>query len=148
MIRVNPRGITIFVWLVSMMLSLSLSLAAAQNSHSNSSPSIKPAPDPMQHATPSLTPKSAMPTHKYFGAATPRVSGTERNSSQELSRLERGSAPGASAEKTPKAAAYKAPAASADSSPKINARYQPPKAGVRATNEIGKNPNARMKKTK
>jgi hypothetical protein len=78
----------------------------------------------------------------------PNVPGTERNSTQELSRLERGNAPHAPAERTPREPAYRAPRASADSSPKINANYQPPKGGVRATNQNGKNPNARLKKTK
>jgi hypothetical protein len=109
-------------------------LATAQNSQVRAS-SAKAGPDPLQTATKPLTPKSAMPAQRKSSVAEPIASTSSRNTTAELTHLERqnikagGSKSGAGPAKS--ASAPKSANTSAGRSG-IDFKYQKPVGGVRA----------------
>ena len=124
---------------VSMLIgTLALaSLAMAQSSQARSSPT-KSGTDPLQTATKPLTPKSAMPTQRKSSAAVPATSTGNRNTTAELTHLERQKIKAGSSQSVTKGSGKGAPAikpaeTSAPNGSGINYKYQKPAGGMKAT---------------
>jgi len=120
--------------MVGCILGLGASLlAGAQNSHPGAS-SGKSTPDPGRAATKPLTPKSAMPAPHKSAAAAPSAGSSNQKTNQELTRLERQNAGAPSGKsKTTKSPSVKSGDPSSSRNPAINATYQKPAGGMRAT---------------
>jgi hypothetical protein len=118
-------------------IAAGLCLAPAQNSKVRAS-SATPHPDPLQAATKPLTPKSAMPSHRKSSVAVPPASTSGRNTTAELTRMERqnGKASGSKGgDKGPakSSSVRKSADPSAGSGPGINSKYQKPVGGLKAS---------------
>jgi hypothetical protein len=127
-------------------IAAGICLAPAQNSKVRAS-SAKPGPDPLQAATKPLTPKSAMPSHRKSSVAVPSASTSGRNTTAELTRMERqnGKASGSkSGDKGPakSSSVRKSTETSAGSGPEINSKYQKPVGGLKASTPGANAPNS------
>jgi hypothetical protein len=118
-------------------MAAGICLAPAQNSNVRAS-SAKPGPDPLQAATKPLTPKSAMPSHRKSSVAMPPASTSGKNTTADLTRMERqnGKASGSkSGDKGPAkgSSVRKSADTSAGSGSGINFKYQKPVGGLKAS---------------
>lgn len=123
-----------------------LGLAAAQSSPPHSSTGSS-SPDPTKNALKPLTPKSAMPaaSHKPAATAPPATSKSNSSADAELSRLERQKirSTGNDRAGSAKAPPTKSTNTSSGGNSGINATYQKPSGGLRASNPKGNSPNSR-----
>jgi hypothetical protein len=130
---IKHRVVCLFV-----TVAAGICLATAQTSNQNSqgSASAKSGGDPLKTATKPLTPKSAMPAPRKSSVAVPNTSKSGRNTTAELTHLERqnGKAGGSKSGTTPpaKGASVKPADKSAGSSSGINFKYQKPAGGLKA----------------
>jgi hypothetical protein len=116
------------------------------------SSSAKSAADPLTTATKPLTPKSAMPAHRKSSVAVPNTSKSSRNTTAELTQLERQNTKAGASKSgntpTAKGAPVKSADKSAGSDSGLNFKYQKPAGGLKASTPDAHSPNSSAPRVK
>jgi hypothetical protein len=136
-------------------VAAAICLASAQSSAHKTpvgSPSAKSGADSLTNATKPLTPKSAMPAHRKSSVAVPNPSKGSRNTSAELTHLERQNTKAGASKSgntpTAKSAPVKSAEKSAGSDSGINFKYQKPAGGLKASTPDARSPNSSTPRVK